>query len=237
MKIAKILIIIIVVVLVSSLIWIKFGKKAKETVKLETDIDKISYIMGTQAGNQIKTLPFQVNPDALAMGIKDVLTNNKLAMTDGEMADASVKFNEKMMAQQNAQNPESQKNLADAKVFLEENGKKSGVKVLPSGLQYKIIKDGTGKNPTATSKVKVHYRGTLINGKEFDSSYKRNAPAELVLNQVIPGWTEGLQLMKKGGKWQFFIPPNLGYGARGAGADIPPNSALIFEVELLEIIE
>jgi FKBP-type peptidyl-prolyl cis-trans isomerase FklB len=236
-KIVKILTIITVVVLVSSLIWTVFEKKAKEKVKLETEIDKISYIMGIQAGNQLKTMLLKINPDALAMGIKDVLTDDKLEMTDGEMADVSMKFQQKMMAQQEAQNPEVQKNLAYANAFLEENSKKSGVKVLPSGLQYKVIKNGTGKNPSATSKVKVHYRGTLINGKEFDSSYKRNAQAEITLNQVIPGWTEGLQLMKVGGKYQFFIPPNLGYGARGAGADIPPNSALIFEVELLEILE
>ena len=228
------------VVLVSFLVWTACEKKAEEKVTLETETDQISYIMGIQTGKQIKTMPFEINPDAFAMGIKDVLTDNELAMSEGEMAGVWMKFQERMRAQQQqqqAQNPEAQKNLADANDFLEENGKKRGVKVLPSGLQYKVIKNGTGKNPTAASKVKVHYRGTLINGKEFDSSYKRNAPAEFNLNQVIPGWTEGLQLMKKGGKWQFFIPPNLGYGARGAGADVPPNSALIFEIELLEILE
>lgn len=237
MKRIKILTIVMAVVLISSLVWTACEKKAEEKITLETETDQISYIMGVQTGKQLKTVPFEVNPDAFAMGIKDILTGNELAMTEGEMGSASMKFQEKMMAQQQAPSPDAQKNLDEANAFLEENAKKSGVKVLPSGLQYKVIKNGTGKNPEATSKVKVHYRGTLLNGKEFDSSYKRNAPAELMLNQVIPGWTEGLQLMKKGSKWQLFIPPNLGYGARGSGADIPANSALIFEIELLEILE
>jgi FKBP-type peptidyl-prolyl cis-trans isomerase len=119
--------------------------------------------------------------------------------------------------------------------YLAENAKKEGVKTTASGLQYKVIKEGTGKKPTATSTVKVHYRGTLINGKEFDSSYKRNEPIEFPLNGVIPGWTEGLQLMKEGGKTLFVIPSNLAYGPSGAGSDIGPDETLIFEVELLQV--
>ncbi len=119
--------------------------------------------------------------------------------------------------------------------YLAENAKKEGVKTTPSGLQYKVIKEGTGKQPTTSSTVKVHYRGTLINGTEFDSSYKRNEPIDFGVTQVIKGWTEGLQLMKEGAKYQLFIPSNLAYGPRGAGGVIGPDETLIFEVELLEV--
>jgi FKBP-type peptidyl-prolyl cis-trans isomerase FklB len=126
-------------------------------------------------------------------------------------------------------------NMKEGKSFLEANAKKSGVKVLPSGLQYQILTDGKGKSPKATDVVKTHYRGTLISGKEFDSSYARKEPAEFPVNGVIKGWTEALQLMKEGSKWKLFIPSELAYGAQGAGADIGPNSTLIFEVELLSV--
>lgn len=119
--------------------------------------------------------------------------------------------------------------------FLKENAAKEGVKTLPSGLQYKVLKEGDGKSPKATDTVVVHYKGTLINGKEFDSSYKRGEPAEFPVNRVIKGWTEALQLMKEGSKWMLYIPSNLAYGERGAGADIGPNETLIFEVELLKV--
>jgi FKBP-type peptidyl-prolyl cis-trans isomerase FklB len=129
--------------------------------------------------------------------------------------------------------------MADAKAagekFLAENAKKPGVVVRPSGLQYKVLKDGTGKSPAKSSIVTTHYRGTLINGTEFDSSYSRNAPASFGVGQVIAGWTEALQLMKEGSKWELYLPSNLAYGAHGAGPDIGPNEALIFEVELLKV--
>jgi len=130
---------------------------------------------------------------------------------------------------------QGEKNMTEGPKFLEENKAKEGVVILPSGLQYKVITEGTGKSPKATDKVKVHYRGTLINGKEFDSSFKRNQPAEFPVNGVIKGWTEALQLMKEGSKWELYIPSDLAYGARGAGGDIGPNATLIFEVELLEV--
>jgi FKBP-type peptidyl-prolyl cis-trans isomerase len=125
--------------------------------------------------------------------------------------------------------------LKSGEAFLAENAAKAGVKTLPSGLQYKVIQSGSGASPKATDKVTVHYRGTLIDGTEFDSSYSRNKPATFGVNQVIPGWTEALQLMQEGDKWELYIPPKLAYGERGAGSRIPPNSTLIFEVELLSV--
>jgi FKBP-type peptidyl-prolyl cis-trans isomerase FklB len=127
------------------------------------------------------------------------------------------------------------KNKAEGEKFLADNKKKEGIKTTASGLQYKVIKDGTGKTPKATDTVSTHYRGTLISGKEFDSSYKRGEPAEFPVNGVIKGWTEALQLMKEGAKWQLFIPSELAYGERGAGQDIGPNSTLIFDIELLSV--
>jgi len=129
----------------------------------------------------------------------------------------------------------AQSAMEKGKSFLVENGKKEGIKITKSGLQYKVLVEGTGKQPKATDIVLVHYRGTLLDGKEFDSSYKRNEPIEFPLNRVIPGWTEGLQLMKEGAKYLFFIPSELAYGTRGAGADIGPDETLIFEVELLKV--
>jgi len=133
-----------------------------------------------------------------------------------------------------ADNP-AEKNQKEGAAFLAANAKKAGVKSTPSGLQYLVIKEGAGKKPTAADAVTVHYRGTLINGSEFDSSYKRNQPATFPLNQVIKGWTEGVQLMKEGGKYRFFIPSELAYGSRGAGGLIGPNATLIFEVELISV--
>jgi FKBP-type peptidyl-prolyl cis-trans isomerase FklB len=137
-----------------------------------------------------------------------------------------------MAAQQKEQ---AAKNLVESRAFLAENGKKEGIKTLPSGLQYKVLTEGSGKSPKAEDNVTVNYKGTLINGTEFDSSYKRGQPATFQVKGVIKGWIEALQLMKEGSKWQLFIPPELGYGERGAGPLIPPNSALIFEVELIAI--
>ena len=157
------------------------------------------------------------------------------------MTDADVKKmlnlyrTEAQAAQKKVQAEQGEKNMSEGPKFLEENKSKEGVVVLPSGLQYKVITEGSGKTPKATDKVKVHYKGTLLNGKEFDSSYKRNQPAEFPVNGVIKGWTEALQLMKEGSKWMLYIPSDLAYGARGAGGDIGPNATLIFEVELLEV--
>jgi len=157
-------------------------------------------------------------------------------LTDKEMGEMlNLYRKEAQAAQQKVKAEQGEKNMQEGPKFLEENKTKEGVVVLPSGLQYKVLTEGTGKSPKATDKVKVHYKGTLINGKEFDSSYKRGTPAEFPVNGVIKGWTEALQLMKEGSKWMLYLPSDLAYGPRGAGGDIGPNATLIFEVELLEV--
>jgi FKBP-type peptidyl-prolyl cis-trans isomerase FklB len=159
-------------------------------------------------------------------------------MTDQDINKVMQAFQKVMKKQQNEKNAaDAAKNKKAGKEFLEQNKKKDGVVELPDGLQYKVLKKGTGASPKATDKVKVNYTGTLINGKEFDSSYKRGQPAEFPLNNVIPGWTEALQMMKVGGKWKLFIPSDLAYGDQGRGSVIPPGATLIFEVELLDIVK
>lgn len=203
---------------------------ARKAALLKTELDKVSYTIGTQLGQNFKRQGIEINAEALIWGLKDAMAGKELALTQDEIQKVLMSFQQRMMAEQAA------KNLAEGKAFLEANKTKEGVKVLASGLQYKVVKQGTGKSPTANDKVRTHYRGTLINGTEFDSSYKRNAPAEFPVNGVIKGWTEALQLMKEGDKWQLYIPANLAYGEQARPA-IPPNSTLIFEVELLEVVK
>jgi len=202
---------------------------------LKTEVEKVSYIIGTQIARNFKTQEIVVDLDSLMMGLKDALEGKQLALSQEEMQQVFTRFQQQMRAKQAAkQAKEAAANLAAGNAYLEANKAKEGVKVLPSGLQYKVIKEGTGNTPTADDKVKTHYRGTLINGTEFDSSYKRNKPAEFPVKGVIKGWTEALQLMKEGGKWELYIPANLAYGQRGR-PNIPANSTLIFEIELLEV--
>jgi len=204
---------------------------AEKAEIFKTEMDKVSYIIGTQMAGSLKKAEIDVNLELLVQGMKDTLADTKLALSQDEMTKTYSAWQQKMRAKQAAkQAMEAAKNLA----FLEANKAKEGVKVLPSGLQYKVIKEGTGNTPTADDKVKTHYRGTLIDGTEFDSSYKGNKPAEFPVKGVIKGWTEALQLMKEGGKWELYIPANLAYGQRGRPG-IPPNSTLIFEIELLEV--
>lgn len=210
---------------------------AKKSISLETEMDKISYIIGTQIAQNMKTQEIEVNVDLLAQGMKDVLAGTELALGKEDMTTAYTAWQQKMKAKQAAKRTkDAAEGLAKGKAFLEANRTKEGVIVLPSGLQYKVIKEGTGNTPVATDKVKTHYRGTLIDGKEFDSSYKRGTPAEFRVTGVIKGWTEALKLMKEGGKWELYIPANLAYGSR-ARPNIPANSALIFEIELIEIVK
>jgi FKBP-type peptidyl-prolyl cis-trans isomerase FklB len=202
-----------------------------KSFQLKDQKDKVSYSIGLNIGANFVKQKVPINADALAAGIRDALAN-KPQMTDEQVKQTMQAFEKDMISQQKAM---GEKNAADGAKFLEENKKKEGVKTTPSGLQYKSLKEGTGAQPKATDTVTVNYRGTLMDGSEFDSSYKRNEPATFPLNGVIKGWTEGLQFMKKGSKYQFFIPANLAYGERSPGAGIPPNSTLIFEVELLDI--
>ncbi|MFC1607587.1 FKBP-type peptidyl-prolyl cis-trans isomerase [Candidatus Latescibacterota bacterium] len=207
-------------------------------VNLETEADKISYSIGVQIGQNFKDNMIDINSVILARAIEDVINGNGTAMTDEEMAAVMNKFQTEMMAKRQEQMMTDQiENRQKASAFLAENALKAGVTTLPDSLQYEVIQDGSGKSPKETDKVKVHYRGTLLDGTEFDSSYARNQPAEFVLQGVIKGWTESLMLMKPGAKWKVYIPPELGYGERGYPPNIPANSLLIFEIELLEIVE
>ena len=198
--------------------------------------DSISYSIGTDIGKNLKRGAYPINVAALAQGIEDIMAEKESLLTDEEVKNMlNLYRKEAQAAQQKVKTEQGEKNMTEGPKFLEENKTKEGVVVLPSGLQYKILTEGKGKSPKATDKVKVHYKGTLIDGTEFDSSYKRNQPAEFAVNGVIKGWTEAIQLMKEGSKWMLYIPADLAYGARGAGAQIGPNATLVFEVELLEV--
>jgi FKBP-type peptidyl-prolyl cis-trans isomerase FklB len=209
---------------------------AGEKLELKTDNDKINYSLGYQIGGDFKRQEVELNPQAVVQGIEDALAGTDPLMTSDEMRTTLVELKKRIMtAQREKAAQAAAQNLEAAEAFMAENTSKEGVKTLPSGLQYKVIQEGSGATPAATDKVTVHYRGTLTDGTEFDSSYSRNKPASFAVNRVVPGWTEALQLMQEGDKWLLFIPPKLGYAERGAGSKIPPNSALIFEVELLSV--
>ncbi|MHC4560669.1 MAG: FKBP-type peptidyl-prolyl cis-trans isomerase [Planctomycetota bacterium] len=210
---------------------------APKVVLLKTELDKVSYVIGTQIAQNFKRQEIEINIESLILGMKDAMTGKKLALGQDEIRQVMTSFQQRMMAKQTAKKSEQAvKNLAASKTFLEANKAKEGVKALPSGLQYKVIKEGAGKIPTTEDKVRTHYRGRLIDGTEFDSSYKRNQPAEFALKGIIKGWSEALLLMKEGSKWELYIPPNLAYGEKGRPG-IPPNSMLIFEIELLEVVK
>ena len=203
---------------------------------LTTRKDKFSYALGMNIGMGMHKQGLDVDPDIVMRGFKDSFTDSKLAMTEDEAKASLTELQNDMRKkmQEKAQHV-GDVNKKEGTTFLAENKAKEGVVVLPSGLQYKILKEGTGPKPTASDSVVCNYKGTLINGKEFDSSYKRGEPATFPVSGVIKGWTEALQLMPVGSKWQLFIPADLAYGERGAGADIGPGATLIFEVELMSI--
>jgi FKBP-type peptidyl-prolyl cis-trans isomerase FklB len=208
---------------------------AAEKPALKDIKDKESYSLGYQFGQTMKAQGVDINLDTYASGIRDALSGTTPQLSQDEMRNTVTELQKRLAAARQKEMKEiGDKNLAEGKAFLENNKKKEGVTTLPSGLQYKVLSQGSGKTPKATDSVTVNYRGTLIDGKEFDSSYKRGQPATFQVGKVIPGWTEGLQLMKEGSKWQLFIPPQLAYGDRGTGP-IPPNSTLIFDVELLSV--
>jgi FKBP-type peptidyl-prolyl cis-trans isomerase FklB len=219
----------IIIVSASLIAFPLFGQE--KSPQLKDQKDKVSYSIGMQIGFNLARQKVDINPDILAAGIKDSLSG-KPQLTPDQVKDVMAQF-EKDMEQKQKQLGE--KNKTEGVKFLEENKSKPGVKTTASGLQYKVEKEGTGAPPKATDMVTVNYRGTLIDGTEFDSSYKRGQPATFPVNGVIKGWTEALQLMKKGAKYQLFIPSNLAYGERAMGPDIGSNSTLIFEVELMDV--
>jgi len=209
---------------------------AADVPELKGDKEKLSYSIGMDIGGNLKRQSVEVDPDLLAKGFKDSYGGAKTILTEEEARQAIMDFQKTLMAKQaETMQKVAEKNKADGEKFLAENAKKEGVKVLPSGLQYKVIAPGAGKSPKTTDTVTTNYKGTLIDGTEFDSSYKRGQPATFPVSGVIPGWTEALQLMKEGAKWQLFVPPALAYGERGAGREIGPNATLIFEVELISV--
>ena len=201
-------------------------------------MDKLSYALGLGIGRQLAQMGATgLDIDDFAAAIKDVLAGRETKVADSEAQTIVQEFFRKQEEKANAAMAEmGKKAKAEGEQYLAENAAKEGVVTLPSGLQYKVLKEGNGQKPKATDKVKCHYEGFLIDGTVFDSSVQRGEPAVFPLNQVIAGWTEGLQLMQEGAKYRFFIPYQLGYGERGAGASIPPFATLVFDVELLEVV-
>ncbi len=203
---------------------------------LATDKDKLSYAIGMNIGATLHQQSMDIDPKVLARGIADTLAGGKTLLTDEESKAVLEQLQEKMRSEQEAKiQAAAETNKKEGDVYIAANRAKDGVVTLPSGLQYKILRAGTGPKPTLTDTVVCQYQGTLINGKVFDSSYQRGQPVTIPVGKVIKGFTEALQLMPVGSKWELVIPPDLAYGDRGAGADIGPNSTIIFDVELLSI--
>ena len=210
--------------------------QAPKSVTFKTEKDKVSYGIGVSIAKNFKKQGIDVNVDILSRGLKDELTGAKLLIDKKEIAQVLMAYQQKMRHKMmEARKKAGEENKKKGEAFLAANKKKPGVVTLPDGLQYKIIEKGKGKKPTADDTVVVHYRGTLINGTEFDSSILRGKPMTVKLSKVIPGWREALPLMPMGSKWELFIPPSLAYGERGSGKAIGPNSTLIFEVKLIGI--
>ncbi|MCX6168882.1 MAG: FKBP-type peptidyl-prolyl cis-trans isomerase [Ignavibacteriales bacterium] len=250
MKLTKLLVMAVIMLsVVSAQNKKQTANKAAASVTLKTPGDSISYCIGQNIYSNLKDPMLQLNLNVLIQSLKDA-ANSKSVISQEKIVQVLTALNSKMQERQIAMQKEEEekkkaemaplieKNKKEGEAFLAENKKKEGVITTESGLQYKIITKGTGAEfPKATDQVKVHYKGTLLDGTEFDSSYKRNEPATFPLNRVIKGWTEGLQLMHVGDKYQFFIPYDLGYGEMGDGRNIPPSSVLLFEVELLDIVK
>jgi FKBP-type peptidyl-prolyl cis-trans isomerase len=211
-------------------------KAAAAAPALSTDKQKASYAIGLQIGNQMRNEKLSaddVDIQALAQGLSDAVGKKKQACSDEDLQKAMTNFHTELSAKmQEKAKIQGDKNKKEGEAFLAANKSKEGVKTTPSGLQYKVIKAGTGATPAATDTVKVNYKGTLLDGTVFDSSAE---PVEFPVNRVIPGWTEALKLMKVGDKWQLFVPAELAYADRGAGGDIGPNAVLVFDVELLDV--
>ncbi|MFQ5661087.1 MAG: FKBP-type peptidyl-prolyl cis-trans isomerase [Gammaproteobacteria bacterium] len=198
----------------------------------QTDMEKFSYAVGVQIGQNLARQGISMDSESLVQAIRDVLDKSELKLSVPEMQGILADFQQKQVQ---LQNELGEKNRIEGDKFLAENRKKPGIVELPSGLQYKILRKGTGKKPTLDDTVLVQYKGSLLNGKVFDSSYSRGKPTSLVLHDVIKGWQEALTMMETGAKWQIFVPSRLAYGEQSAGPDIKPNSALIFDIELISI--
>lgn len=209
---------------------------AGSAAKPESLHDRASYIIGLNLGRSLKAQDVPANNDLIIRGLRDGLSGAASALTDEEIQAAMKDFQTEILAKQNEKRKaEGEANLKKSEEYLAANKAKAGVKTTASGLQYEVLKEGTGATPAKTDRVTVHYKGTLPDGKVFDSSYDRNEPATFGVGEVIPGWVEALQLMKPGGKYRVVIPPALAYGENGAGDVIGPNSTLVFEIELLSV--
>jgi FKBP-type peptidyl-prolyl cis-trans isomerase FklB len=210
---------------------------AEENLILKDQKDRVSYSYGVDTGMKLKNMPLSINLDLFIMGIKDGLSGAKLLLTEQEIRETLMTVQREITAKSEQEKKAvAEKNKKEGEMFLSENKKKEGVITLPSGLQYKVIKQGTGKTPTDMNWVKVHFRGTLIDGTVFEDTYKSfGQPVAFAVKGLIPGWAEGLKLMKEGAKWQLFIPSDLAFGERGAGTLIGPNATLIIEVELVSV--
>jgi FKBP-type peptidyl-prolyl cis-trans isomerase FklB len=210
--------------------------KPLKTEDLDSQKKKVSYAIGLDIGQNFKARAMELDMDILIQGLRDSQKTDKPLLSSEEIQKVMTQFQQDMMkAEQEKRATQGQGNKTQEDAFLKENAGKPGIKVTPSGLQYKVITEGSGPRPLESDTVKVHYRGTLLDGTEFDSSYKRNEPAVFPLKGVIKGWTEALQLMKAGSKYQIFLPSKLAYGEQGAGQIIGPNATLVFEVELISI--
>ncbi len=228
-KIKYAMVIVIIIGLLSS---VCLGEERQKLTDLK---DRLSYGLGYQFGENLKKQGVEINLDVYTAGFRDATAGKDRLITQEETQSVIRELQTKLAAgRQKDLKEKGERNLPAGKAFLEENKKQDGVKVLPSGLQYKVLEEGSGKKPGANDMVTVDYRGTLIDGVEFDSSLKRGRPATFKVSEVIKGWTEALQLMKTGARWQLFIPPELGYGEYGNAA-IEPNSVLVFEVTLVSI--
>jgi len=210
---------------------------AQENLILKDQKDKMNYSYGVDTAAKLKSMPLNVNLDLFIMGIKDGLSGSKLLMTEKEIRETLMGLQREMTATAEGQKKAlAEKNKKEMETFLAENKKKEGVVTLPSGLQYKVLKEGTGKTPTDTNWVRVNFRGTLIDGTVFEDTHKNfGQPVAFAVKGMFPGWAEALKLMKEGAKWQLFIPPDLAFGERGSGTLIGPNASLIIEVELISV--
>lgn len=220
------------------LIFMACQSNTQQQVNLKTTKDSVSYSLGMDIGNNIKTQKLDVDIAVMAKGLQDYFDSAHHVLKVEQCQQILSVWRTELMKKQQAEVAiQGEKNKKDGETFLAENKTKEGVVVLPSGLQYKVLKEGNGPKPTAEQSVSVNFTGTLIDGTEFENSYKQGQPVTFQLRGVIAGWTEGLQLMSVGAKYKFYIPPELGFGERGTGGSVPPNATLIFEVELLDIIK